>query len=350
MPSSNPSAARTLKNYLYVLVSLIILSWVIIPKYYGLPYIKNAGPILTDEIIMDYQEHINETNPHIVLLGDSTLEDSISEAPVTEGLGYQTYRIGKPGSASAVWYLILKNQIATSSVKPKQLVIFSRASMLTTPDYRTTGKYEESIVELALPADSLITERAYQSQMNPLEQNLDRYFPLFGYRAYLRKSIENLVKYHAPNQILDVRPKDVENALGNVFDDQFGSRELVELNNMITMAETYLHEEERLDFYAQLPNSFLPEIVRLCEENEIQLTFVYTQTIYEDQDPKTTRLLNAYRSDLFQYAAENNIQILDYLNDERLTPDFFNDPVHMNASGKAAFTEIFAADFAKFLP
>lgn len=350
MPSSNPSAAHTFKNYLYILVIVVILSWIVIPKYYGLPYVKNAGPILTDEIILDYQEHINETKPHVVLIGDSTLEDSINEALLTAELGYPTYRIGKPGSASAVWYLILKNQIATSDFKPKQLVIFSRASMLTTPDYRTTGKYEKTIVELALPEDNLVTERAYQSQMNPIEQNLDRYFPLFGYRAYLRKSIENLLKYHVPHQILAARPKDVENALGNVFDNQFGSRELVELNNMITMAETYLHEEERLDFYAQLPNSFLPEIVRLCRENDIQLTFVYTQTIYEDQDPKTTRLLNAYRNDLFAYAAKNNIQVLDYLGDERVQEDFFNDPVHMNEYGQHRFTEIFASDFAQFLP
>ena len=350
MPSSKTPATHTLKYYLVFTLFLFTFSWAIIPRYYGLPYVKNAGPLFKSSIEMPYQEHIIEKDPRVVILGDSTLEDSINESYLTELLGVETYRIGEPGSASAIWYLILKNQIATSPVQPEQLVIFSRASMLTTPEYRTTGKYEETIINAALPEDTLVIERAYLDQMNWFEKLFDKYFPLYAYRARVRKSIENILKYHVPSQTLDIRPKDVENSLGNVFDDQFGSRELVELNNMITMAETYLHDEKRLDFDAQLPNSFLPEIVRICQENDIQLTLVYTQTIYEDQDPKTAELLATYRSDLFQYAAENNIQVLDYLGDARVQESFFNDPVHMNAEGQHAFTEIFAADFSQFLP
>ena len=339
-----------LKYYLFSIFLLLLLSSFLIPPYYDVPLVKSAGPLFNASIEMTYQEHIIENHPRVVILGDSTLEDSIDEAYLTELLGEETYRIGNPGSASAIWYLILKNNIATSPVKPEHLVIFSRASMLTTPDYRTTGKYEKAIVDLALPDDTLVIQRAYLNQMSRLEKKLDKYLPLYGYRARIRKSIENLPKYHIPNLFMGVRPKDVENSLGEVFNDQFGSRELVELNNMITMAETYLHEKERLDFNSQLPNSFLPEIVRICQENDIQLTLVYTQTIYEDLDPKTAELLAAYRSDLFQYAAEKNIQVLDYLGDERVPDSFFNDPVHMNSEGKHAFTEIFAEDFADFLP
>ena len=337
---------RSLKYYLFFTLLLLILSSLIIPPYYGVPYLKSPGPLFDDSIDMTYQQHIVENVPSMVLLGDSTLEESIDESYLTELLGQETFRIGQPGSASAIWYLVLKNNIATSSVKPKHLVIFSRASMLTTPEYRTTGKYEETIVNIALPEDTLVIERAYLSQMNWLEKKLDRSLPLYGYRAWVRKSIENLFKYRIPKQIWGVRPKDVEDSLKAAFDNP----EIVQLSDMITMAETYTHAPERLDFNAQLPKSFLPEIVRICQDNDIQLTLVYTQTIYEDQDLKTAELLAAYRSNLFQYAAENNIQVLDYLGDERVAESFFNDPVHMNGEGKHGFTEIFATDFAKFLP
>ena len=346
MHNSKVPVMRTLKYYFSFTLLLLILSSLIIPTYYGLSYPKKPGPLFSDSIDMTYQQHIIENKPSLVLLGDSTLEDSIDESYLTELLGQETFRIGQPGSASAIWYLILKNNIATSSVKPKHLVIFSRASMLTTPEYRTTGKYEESIVNMALPEDTLVIERAYLSQMNSLEKRLDYSLPIYGYRAYVRKSIENLFKYSVPKQIWGVRPKDVEDNLKAAF----GNPEIVQLSNMITMAETYTHAEERLDFNAQLPQSFLPEIVRICQENDIQLTLVYTQTIYTDQSAETANMLAIYRSDLFQYAVENNIQVLDYLGDERVAKSFFNDPVHMNAEGRHNFTEIFATDFSEFLP
>ena len=151
-------------------------------------------------------------------------------------------------------------------------------------------------------------------------------------------------------QVLGVRQKEVDSSLDDVFSDDFRPREIVQLNDMITMAGTYLHEEERLDFSAQLPRSFLPEIVRICQENNIQLTLVYTKTIYAEQSEESARMLESYRNDLFQYAAENNINIIDYANDERVLESFFEDSVHMNSEGKHAFTEIFAADYAKLLP
>ena len=337
---------RSFKFYFFFTLLLLILSSLIIPAYYGFPYPKNPGPLFGDSIDMTYQQHIVENNPSVVLLGDSSLKHSIDESYLTELLDQQTYKIGQPGSASAIWYLVLKNNIATSQVKPEHLVIFLRASMLTTPEYRTTGKYEKTIVDIALPEDMLVIERAYLSQMNWLEKNLDYYLPAYGYRARVRVAIENLFKYRIPNQIWNYRLKDVEDSL----EAAFGKPEIIQLNEMITMAETYTHAPERLDFNAQLPNSFLPEIERICDENNIQLTLVYTQTIYADQDPKTTELLAAYRSDLFQYAVENNIQVLDYLGDKRVVKSFFNDPVHMNAEGQHNFTEIFATDFSEFLP
>lgn len=346
MPSSKSLVMRNFKYYIMFTLLLVAASWVVIPRYYQVSMLKNAGPLFDDAVKMTYQHHILETQSDVILLGDSTLLDSIDETYLTELLGTQSYKIGNPGSASAIWYLILKNNIATSPVKPEQLVIFSRASMLTTPEYRTTGKYEESILEAALPEDALVIDRAYLSQMNELEKVFDKYLPLYGYRARIRKSIEDFMKYHISGRVMDFDYKQVDAS----FDDVFGDRELVQLSDMITESETYLHNEKRLDFDTQLPNSFLPEIVRICQENDIQLTFVYTQTIYTDQSEQTASMLADYRSDLFQYAAENNIQVLDYLNDERVQESFFNDPVHMNEYGRQAFTEIFAADFAEFLP
>lgn len=350
MPSSKTFSRRTLLLYLGFTFLLILISSIFIPLYYGFPYVKNLGPSFDAPLDLSYQEEIMQNDPSVVILGDSTLKHSINQNELSELLGVETYRIANPGSASALWYLILKNNIATSPVKPAQLVIFSRASMLTTPEYRTTGKYEPIIASAALPEDTLVIERAYLSQMSGLEKLADQYIPLYAYRPRLREALENISKFRIPNQLLGVRLKDVERSLGDVFDEQFGARELGELSNMITQAEVYLHESERLDFDAQLPNSFLPEIVRICNENEIQLILVYTQTIYEDQSPATAKMLEDYRQALFEYAAENDIQVIDYLGDERVQPSFFDDPVHMNAEGASRFTKIFAEDFAKFLP
>jgi len=336
---------RKFKIFLTFSFFLFALSWVLIPVYYTLPYKKPPGPLLDDRLKKTYQDHLVETQPELVLLGDSTLLDSIDEPYLAELLDKDSYRIGKPGSASAIWYLLLKNNIITSPHKPSHLIIFFRGSMLTSPEYRTRGKYEPLVTELALSDDFLLQELAYTSQMGWLEEQADQFLPLFAYRQHLRTSIERLVKYKFFQKMMDVERIKIDQALDVVF----GEPDIAQVNAVINAAEDYLYQPEKLDFYSQLPKSFLPEIVRLCHENNIQLTVVRTKSLTYASSEEAPKGLDAYISNLQEYLAENKIVFIDYAEDERLPVSLFNDSVHMSKNGAEIFTEIFAADYQDIL-
>jgi len=337
-----------MRKFIYFIIFLTIIligSQFLIPYYYNVPVRKNAGPLIDKRLKTTYQIHIENDQPELVLIGDSTLAESIDQEYLTELLGIETYKIGNHGSASAVWYLILRNNIAVSAYKPKHIVLFFRTSILTTPEFRTTGKYEIFINEAATPDDTLMLEYAYLNHMNSFEKWFDQYVTPYAYRSKVRSSIENVIKYQALQKVLGVDRGEIIVAMDTVF----GEADIAQLSAMITSADSYLLEDQRLDFNAQLNKSFLPEIIRISQENNIQLTLVYTKTVNSNETEETRALLKSYMANLTQYLSQNNVEFMDYSNDERVLDSFFVDPLHMNADGRHLFTEIFAQDYTEIL-
>lgn len=332
---------RQFKYFLFFVVILVFESFFVIPNHYNVPRVKNAGPVLGEDFKRKYQVYIEKNEPELILLGDSTLYENIDQNYLMELIEEKTYKIGNPGSASAVWYLILKNNIIPASHKPKRLYLFFRTSMLTTPEYRTTGVYEKFIAEAGTSDDALLMEYAYLSQMTWLEKWFDQYVPLYAYRAKIQNSIEGIIKYHALQELFSVNKDEIDFALDAVF----GETDIMQVKEVVTTAESYPLKDEMLDFDLRLQNSFLPEIIRICQENNIKLTLVYTKTSNIKLSAKTEALLDAYKYKLIQYLDDNDVGFVDYSNDERVLDDFFYDPLHMSAEGRHLFTEIFAQDY-----
>jgi hypothetical protein len=94
----------------------------------------------------------------------------------------------------------------------------------------------------------------------------------------------------------------------------------------------------QLDFNARLGDSYLPELVRLAQENNIKIIFV---RIKVESDPDSPAL-NDYLQDLSEYLEGKASYYLDFGDDPRLTHDLFQDSVHLNEKGKILFTELLA--------
>jgi lysophospholipase L1-like esterase len=104
-----------------------------------------------------------------------------------------------------------------------------------------------------------------------------------------------------------------------------------------------------MDFNAQVDKSFLPEIIRLAQENKIQLIFVHARTLtYPTPDSQPAELAT-YKRDLAAYLAAHNVPLLDFSFDERFPSSLFNDPLHMNDEGQALFSQILGEAFLKLI-
>ncbi len=109
--------------------------------------------------------------------------------------------------------------------------------------------------------------------------------------------------------------------------------------------EAKLFTPKAMDFNYQVNRSFLPEMIRLAQENNIQLIFVHARTLTYPSAEAEPKGMSEYKRDLAAYLKANDIPLLDFSYDPRLPPEYFEDPLHMNATGQAAFSQILAEAF-----
>ncbi len=328
------------RKYLLSLLALALLSSVWVTQHYDLPYPKPLGPIFDAKVKQVHLHGIENDQPDVVLLGDSTLQLGVDGKQLSTALGRETYKVAIPGSASAVWYLALKNNILEASHRPATLVLFFRGTLLTRPDDRVTGRYFALVDELAGRREPLVTQLSYVQQMSPVEKMMDRYLPLFGNKLALEDSIEYRPRYGPPALLLHCDKDCADASVNSLFVTANLQPEAA--RQSLINAEIGLYGSGAEDFAHQVERSYLPEIVRLCQKNDVRLILVHTPTrVYPTRDSEP-EFIRHYLADLQSWLEARGVTYLDFYHDPRITSDMYLDAVHMNERGKVVFTEVLA--------
>ncbi len=338
---------KSFLRYLLCLLLLIGAASVYITVRYGVTYPKSIGPTLDDYFKRADGAHIAANRPRVALVGDSVLVLSVDPPKLAEALNEPVYGIGIPGSASAVWYLVLKNDIVpVPGPKPDILVLIFRDTILTRPGYRVYGSYFKQVDEYATPDDDVLIRRAYINLMNPLERVSEGYFPLYGSRWRIRETLDYYIRFMLTNLLLGCNRGCTTESMSVVF--EAANMEPNILGDAIGAAESYLYNDRAYDFNREAGQSFLPEIIRLCKENNIQLVVVRTKTLRFQKTSEPTAL-KRYIEDLSAYLEENGVVLLDFSHDPRLKDEYFIDQLHLNMTGRAIFTQMLADALAPLL-
>jgi hypothetical protein len=327
---------KSFYNYFMMLVVLTAILTYYIPIRYQTSYPRDIGPQFDPRIRTTYIDVLNLQQPDIFLLGDSMLEPALDETVFAENMGKKTFMISLPGTASTIWYLMIKNNIVVADYKPKYLVVFFRDTMMTVPSYRVTGRYFEQIDEFAGPKDEVLIERAYLNQMNPFEKLMERYLPIYGSRWGVRQSIDYYIRYFLVRVMLGCGTDCMDNAMNTTFDNL--NIDPIFLSNAIATADDYLYSREVLNFDRQIGSSFLPEIIRLCRENDIQLILVRMPILRFEETGMEPPGLKHYLQNLAGYLENNKVVYLDFDDSKMYPPALFSDTVHLNNQGRIVFT------------
>jgi hypothetical protein len=332
-------------RYILILVFAFVLLYFYIPVRYDIQYPREIGPLFNEFFRRDSLQNIADGKPQIVLVGDSVLMRGVNRKELAAQTGKKVYEIGVAGSASALWYAAIEHSIVPSPSKPEVLIIVFRDTMLTTAGYRVNGSYFKQLDEYATPDDALIIQRSYINLMNPLEKIAERYFPLYGSRLNLRETVDFYIRYYATQAMLGCNKSCTQYAMSAVFDA--GNVEPNILGDAIGTAESYLYTPQALDFDRQLNRSFLPEIVRMANENGIQLVLVRAKTLrYPDENSEPPEL-KTYMEKLSAYLDANNVALFDYGQDDRIKTEYFYDTLHLNEQGREIFTSLIVDALSK---
>ena len=320
---------------------LLVISFaggIYIPIHYNMPYPAHLAPEFDAVIKSEYGSYIETNQPEIVLIGDSVLKDGVDQDLLTGQLGINTYTIPVPGSGTAAWYLLLKNVIMETEHKPKYVFVLFRNTMLTVPQYRTTGKYFPLLDDFATANEPLLVDLAFVDQMSPMEKFAKKYIPYYSARFEMREDLDNLIRYKPSSLLLNCDRDCTNEAVGSIFGREVDSGAL---NQILEDAAETLYAPVEMDFEEQVDKSFLPYIIQLAQNNDVHLVFVRTKIFANEP-----AALDDYTAKLDLYlSTQDNVHVLDFSEDPRITRDFYTDPLHMNAYGRQQFTGILADSF-----
>jgi hypothetical protein len=328
---------RPTLRYAFFLIVLLLVISVFLPTLFRGPYPHPAGPTFDREVSRLYLREIESWQPGIVLLGDSLLTKGVDQAVFQDQIGIPSYKLDIPGSSSALWYLVLRSNIVPAEPAPRMLVILFRDTLLTAPAFRTTGPYFGLIDKFARPSDNLLIQRAYLAQLTPMQTALERYFPLYTYRAEIRESLDGGLRHLLPSLFAcdrDCADDSMTGVLGDIQPDIFA--------HSIRQAEQALYTPQQLDFASRVEASFLPEIIRLSQTRGIQLVLVRAPTNIFLDPASQPEGLDRYMQDLSGYLGSRSIPFLDLSRVEGIGPAQFVDPHHLTPEGKAIFTRALA--------
>lgn len=329
---------KSFLRYILTLIVVIMTLAFYIPARYNVRYPREIGPQFDPFYKRVSLRAIAIDQPQMIVLGDSVFMRGVDLDQLAAGTGKTVYGIGVGGSASALWYVVIKNNIVPSPYKPQALMIVFRDTMLTTTGYRVNGSYFKQLDEYATPNDHLLIERSYINLMNPLEKISERYLPLYGSRLSLRETLDYYIRYSGNKLLFGCDNRCTDKAMGIVYGAANMEQNI--LGDAIGTAEDYLYTPGALDFNQQVNRSFLPEIVRMCRENGIQLVLIRTKTMRYPDEASEPLALKMYMENMSAYLNTHGVILLDFGQDERIKTEYFYDPLHLNEQGRVIFTEM----------
>jgi len=329
---------REFKQYLISLIVLTgLVSGYVLYRYadgYPFPIGAQFDPDIRDK----YRQMLNEEEPQILVMGDSVARTNVDKNWMAEGLGKRVSVISEDGAGSALLYLILKNNIANADSQPDTVIVLFRDTVLTSTAFRVHGNFLAIMDEFAGADDDRVLQLAIRDRMNPLEKLAEAYLPPYWARSNLQTILISRVLYFPTRAFLGCNLECSDEAMNKVFGNQNFDPD--QFNRAINLAENFLYTDENLDFESQIDRSFLPEIIRLCRENNIKLILVRTKTLRFSREYPQPPALKEYMNGLNSYLRRNDVPLIDFSHSDRLTTALFTDINHLNSEGKKVFTEM----------
>jgi hypothetical protein len=337
---------RSFLRYLSLLSIMITFTWVAVPRRFDIEFPRQPGPDFDRQMRKTYINILDENKTDIVLIGDSTLRLATDPGLLSELTEKSVENIDFPGSASAFWYLVIKNNLVVAEHRPEAVVIVFRDTMLTAPGYRVHGAYFAKLAEFAAPEEPVLLEKAYLNQMGIVAKWSEKYFPLYSAREDIQKEIDSQIRYTLPRW-LNCDQFCTDQSMYAIF--TASDLEPGQLRTAIATAEGYLYTPSQLNFERQVDKSFLPNMIRLTKERGIPLIAVRLKTQSIGAGNLETSEIRQYIEELSDYLNEQGVIFLDYGHDSRLDSEHFTDSIHLNAKGEELFTQILAEDLNEIL-
>jgi hypothetical protein len=278
-------------------------------------------------------EELQLLQPGYVVIGDSMAGTRIDERWLGELSGTTIAPLLQPGSGSAFWYLVLKNWVVASGIRPRMVLIFFRDTNLTDLMFRLDPQFRWAL-DLAAAAQEDELNAIIARRMGPLHRvhvSIDR---SAGVERARRRAEPALMTWPAEMMIASRRRR-------TEFLMQMNERLGLDHLRPMQAADVQIGDAPELDFDRDVRDSVLPLMLRDARNAGLTLCFVRVQRRpTAHRPPPQSAALQAYVRSLREYVTGRGALFHDDTGDPALTIDMYEDGDHLARHARRRYTEI----------
>lgn len=281
-----------------------------------------------------FREDIRKIRPEILFIGDSMLGSRIDPTHMTRTAKRQAWWVMQPGTGPAWWYLAFKNHVLATGVRPKVVFVFFRDHNLTDLMFRLDEHFRWSIDTVAGDAEPELNAaiaRRRAGGWSPVHAAADRLYQVPPIQASWERWLSD-----APIQrvVGERRAKAFQSAMNDLFS----------FEKLRPMPDADMAVEQSLaNFHEQLPQSILPEFVRLAREHGVRFVGVRVKRRPgPDGVTPETPAVQQYVRDLRAWLESEGGALIDDTGDAVQTLEWYKDGDHMLGTKRREYTEHFA--------
>jgi hypothetical protein len=302
------------------------------------------------------RRQLAKLNPGWVLIGNSMLNSRIYSPFLQDASGWINSKLGIGGTQSALWWLLFKNVLIASRVRPHWVTLFFRESDLSWPDFRITGKNAILINRLKLRHepewDQVMAGRA--PVVSTSAALAERFFGMHDHGDWARRELQDAafrlsaldgVKRGARRLELNELFA-LDQLRGDLGDDGGGA------DPGPVIADPSGVRPPDPGMYAQAPTvfdpspsaSFLPHFIALAAQHQIRLHFHRVKRRPDEAGRRPDLpVFRRYLDDLQEFLRSQNCAYSDESADPELNLAWYKDGDHIDKERRQPFAVKFWA-------
>jgi hypothetical protein len=277
--------------------------------------------------------------PGYVIVGDS-MAGRVDPSRLVALTNQMVAPILQNATGSAYWYLVFKNYVVESGVRPKRTVIFFRDTNLTEPLFRLEGPYRPTVDQVAHDREDELNAVVAARMTGPwfrVHRLVDRAYDIDRARTWLE-----------PRLTLWAAGVAAGTGRREAFVDSVNATFALDRLRPMAQADLAAASDREADFAANVSTSVLPLIVTLAHERDLPLCFVRVlRRPVNGQPPPESPALQRYVADLAAYLGAHGAAFLDDRDDPALSGLAYSDGDHIAGEERPHYTALFAAKLAR---
>ena len=287
---------------------------------------------------------VRKRKPDLVLLGNSMVNSRFHEATLRELLRpLRVMVIGVPGSKTAHWYLMLKNQILAGKHRPQRVLIFFYGEELTQPEARATGAETWRAERVSPEDDPVVTRKLAPDWHDPIARlswQLGRLVPVGRVRA----RSEGPTHAWATQVSAWLQPEPDESARSTAINGLF---ELDALRTSSAQPEPeprgglFGLAGRKLSFAEQMERSFVPDILALARDAKVNLVFLHIRERASAEGQPLPPGYPEYLKRIQHYLNERGVGFVDLTPNEWEQASFYGENSHLKHRVRGRYTRLF---------